>query len=103
MAKAAKVYQGCDSYGRTIQVAERGDGQWFWREWGWNGFGVAWSKWCKADRPIHPTTVRNMAEYADAPEYVEVPECERLNRVEWGFNVLRALAGPYKLRLPDNA
>lgn len=101
MAKAVKLYEGHDSYGRTIQVAEREDGQWFWREWGWNGFGVSWSKWGSADKPSHPEKVRNMCEYADAEEYVEIPEDERVHRIEWGFNTLRLIAGPYKVRLPN--
>jgi hypothetical protein len=42
-----------------------------------------------------------MCEYADAPEYVEIAEEDRANRIEWGFNVFRIVPGPYRLRLPE--
>ena len=102
MAKANKVYSGHDSYGRAIEVAERIDGVWFWRGYGWNGYGMTWGKWeALGEVPTFPTKVRNMCEYADAPEYVEIAEEDRANRIEWGFNVFRIVPGPYRLRLPN--
>jgi len=102
MAKANRLYSGHDSYGRTIEVAERIDGVWFWREYGWNGYGMGWAKWqALGEVPAHPAKVRNMCEYADAPEYVEIPEAERADRIEWGFNTFRIVPGPYRLRLPE--
>lgn len=102
MAKAIKLYSGHDTYGRAVEVAERTDGVWFWREYRWNGYGLGWSKWADLGRtPVHPAKVRNMVEYADAPEFVEIPEGERIYRIEWGFNTLRLVPGPYRLRLPN--
>lgn len=102
MAKAQKVYMGHNTYGRTIQVAERQDGAWFWREYGWNGFGVGWSKWAPTEEPpAHPERVRVVAEYAGAEEYAEIPEAERVHRVEWGFTTLHLVPGPSRVRLPD--
>lgn len=102
MAKADRLYRGHDSYGRAIEVAERIDGVWFWREYSWNGYGMGWSKWAAlGELPTFPNKVRNMCEYADAPDYIEIPEKERANCIEWGFNVLRIIPGPYRLRLPE--
>jgi hypothetical protein len=102
MAKANRLYSGHDSYGRAIEVAERTDGVWFWREYRWNGYGMGWSKWKAYGKvPTFPARIRNMCEYADAPEYVEIPEEDRANRIEWGFNVLRIIPGPYRVRLPN--
>lgn len=102
MAKANRLYSGYDSYGRVIEVAERNDGVWFWREYGWNGYGNTWSKWeACGTLPHFPAKVRNMCEYANSPEYVEIPEEDRANRIEWGFNVFRIVSGPYRLRLPN--
>lgn len=77
MAKAIKSFSGIDSYCRSIEVAVREDGQWFYRSYGFNGYGNSWSKWTK-DR--------------------ELPRSE--DGVRWGFKTLRP-SSPKGIRLPN--
>lgn len=101
MAKATRLYFGYDSYGRSIEVAERVDGAWFWRDYGWNGYGNAWSKWQPHETPTFPSKVKCSIECANSPEYIEIAKEDRENRIEWGFNTLKIVSGPHRLRLPN--
>lgn len=103
MAKAISLYSGWDTYGRPVELAEREDGEWFWREYGWNGYGRGWSKWADYGKePTFPAKLVNKTEAGSGtPEEIEIPEAERRNQVEWGWNLLRLLPGPYRVRLPD--
>lgn len=84
-----------------IEVAERDDGRWFWRERHFNGYGVGWSKWKPLSKtPTHPTRLRHRVEAGGAPEYIDIPEDERHLRVDFGFSVLSLIPGPYRIRLP---
>lgn len=53
------------------------------------------------EAPKFPTRVLNKCEYADAPEYVDIPEEHQQNRVEWGFNTLHIFTDVPKFRLPE--
>ena len=71
--KAQRFLYGSDTYGRSIERAQSTSGAWFWREYGFNGYGKGWSKWQE--------------------ETPETPE-------EWGFNKLTECDEPPKVRLP---
>jgi hypothetical protein len=102
MAKARRLYSGYDSYGRAVEVAERTDGVWFCRDYGWNGYRKTWSAWRAYGKvPTFPVRVRNMCEHPGAQEYVEIPEEEQENSIEYGFSILRIIPGPHRIRLPD--
>jgi hypothetical protein len=103
MAKAISLYSGYDSVGRSIQLAEREDGKWFWREYGWNGYGQGWSKWASYGKePEFPARIANKVEAGgDIPEWIEIPEDRRRNRVSWGWGTLGIIPGPHRLRLPE--
>jgi hypothetical protein len=103
MAKAIALYHGSNTYGVNVEVAKDINGQWYSREYGWNGYGRGWSKWSKDRNFQHPTQLRNMVEYGDAPEYKTIPEEQRVWYVEYGFNLLRlAEEGHLRIRLPKD-
>ena len=100
--KASVMYSGVDSTGRPINLAQGANGAWFWREYAWNGFGYAWSKWAKYEQEvIYPEKVKNNAEYSGAAEYIDIPEGDRRNQIEWGFKLLNIVPGPHRVRLPE--
>ena len=103
MAKAQAVWSGTDTHGRYIEVAQNEAGKFFWREFGWNGYGNTWSKWAEYNKEkiVHPARIPCRAEYANAPEWIDIPEESRKNRIEWGFNTLSIQPGPYRVRLPN--
>lgn len=102
MAKAIRLYSGHDTYGCRIEMAERADGVWYWREYHWNGYGMGWSKWASYGKvPTFPSQVRNLCEIGNGPEFTDIPEEHRANRVDWGFNTLRIVPGPHRVRLPN--
>ena len=76
MTKAAKLYYGNDTYGRNVEMALSVSGQWYGRNYGYNGYGKAWSKWYEMD----------------APEEDE-------HGVFWGFNRMYEIE-PGRIRLP---
>lgn len=101
MAKAVALYSGTNTYGKSIEVAKDANGQWFSREYGWNGYGRGWSRWTKDRQFEHPTTIRNQVEYGDAPEYKTIPEEKRSLYIEYGFNLFRIVDDGHKhIRLP---
>lgn len=101
MAKAVALYSGTTTYGKSVEVAKDVNGQWFSREYGWNGYGRGWSRWTKDRQFEHPTTIRNRVEYGDAPEYKTIPEEKRSLYIEYGINVFRIVDdGHNRIRLP---
>lgn len=44
MTMTSNVFHGTDTYGKNIQVAVR-DGKWYYRVYGFNGYGNGWLKW----------------------------------------------------------
>lgn len=103
MAKAIAAYFGNDSYGRSIEVSKRVDGTWFYRSYGWNGYGKTWSKWTQwnPEGEIHPKRIRCAIECANAPEFIEIPEDEQENMIWWGWNTFTKFSETPKFRLPN--
>ena len=99
--KAQCLFEGSTSYGAPVQAAQAINGQWFLREYRYNGFGRGWGRWNAIEAPTHPTQLKNQCEYADAPEYVELTPEESLNYVTLGFKTLRKISSTPKVRLPD--
>ena len=50
----SNVFRGQDTYGKQIEVAVNQEGQWFFRHYRYNGYGMAWSKWEKLNEPRQP-------------------------------------------------
>jgi hypothetical protein len=80
MAKASLFFSGRDTYGRTVDAAQREDGIWFSRYQCFNGYGVGMTKWRK-DKDLS-SLIRDD------------------NRLDWGFQKLDA-GNPKGLRLPN--
>ncbi len=85
------LYDGCDSFGRGVQMATDGE-RWFQRVYGFNGYGRGWSKWTACEAPVMPDYVENR--YSG-----EKLGVARGSIVEWGFNHLR-LCKNTRVRLP---
>lgn len=96
MAKAISLFSGMASNGAHIEVAERADGAYFWREYGWNGFGQGWSKWTELSTPIVFIT-EGTNQYTG-----ETYAIEKGSAIEWGFNTLaKCKAEKITYRLPN--
>jgi hypothetical protein len=89
--KTVRAWSGYDSYGRSIEVAERLDGKFFWREYEYNGWGKAWSKW-KEHTPSFSNKTTNV--YSDEVVYFDTPQ------LFWGFNQMSPYVTVPKFRLP---
>ena len=99
--KAVKLYAGTNSFGVAVEVAQGANGTWFSRSYGWNGFGNTWSKWAACDAPNHPKRILNQCEYAGAPEYNDIEECNQHLYIDYGFKTLRLYNGKLTVRLPN--
>ena len=83
MAKASQVFGGNDSYGRYSEYAQREiDGKWFYREYGYNGYGMGMSKW----RSYHD--IQHISKYIKG------------DIMDYGFRPLRR-GNHSRLRLPN--
>ena len=91
--KADRLYSGYDSYGRAIEAARSISGKWFAREYKYNGYNKAWSKWAEIESPGYITVVEN--KYSG-----ELIPVESESIIEWGWNRLRLQPGKYYCRLP---
>lgn len=100
MAKSVQTYSGYDSCGRPLCLAKRADGVWFHRRMEQTGYGYWRTKWQEHEAPTHPKKIKCMTECAYAPEYIDIPECDRENYEEWGFSILK-LGCNEGLRLPN--
>ena len=80
MAKCINSYVGNDTYGRLVELAERTDGQYFFREYVYNGYGKGFTKWSK---------------------YTNDVVLDSNNDIEYGFQKLRSV-GQTNYRLPNN-
>jgi hypothetical protein len=101
MAKAIQAFSGRDTFGNWIEVVQREDGQWFERHQENRGrYGVGTSKWAKYKEPTFLTRERSVFadDYDMENEYIELPEGKY---IEWGFNKLERLDGPFTYRLPN--
>ena len=94
MAKAIAAYEGSDSVGRMVEVAQREDGVFFSRQYGWNGYGNVWSKWIETEVTFqtHGTNVYSGEQYEH-----EVP------KMSWGFKTLQKMKETPRFRLPNAA
>lgn len=96
MAKAILAYVGDNSVGVDVQVAQSENGEWYYREWCFNGYAKCWSKWEKMTRtPNFVTHVENA--YTGEIEEME----DKTARLEWGFSRLDRLNERPKWRLPN--
>ena len=91
--RVVRAWFGYDSYGRSVEVAERSDGQFFRRALEFNGFGKAWTKWLPTT-PSFETHTTNR--YTDELVAYDVPQ------LFWGFNRLNELTDVPKYRLPKS-
>lgn len=89
--QVVRGWHGNDTYGRAVEVAERADGVFFARCYGWNGFGKAWSKW-EVWSPDWET--RGVNRYTgEEVEYAEPV-------LYWGFQRMSQFSGTPNFRLP---
>ena len=86
-----RAWYGHDTFGRSVEIAERADGVFFGRVLEYNGFGKGWSKWFKT-KPSFTTHVINR--YTD--EEVELDE----PRMTWGFKPMNKFVETPRYRLP---
>lgn len=86
-----RAWYGHDTYGRSVQVAERADGVFFGRALEFNGFGKGWSKWFKTE-PSFMTHAINR--YTDEEVKLEQP------RMMWGFRPMNEFVETPRFRLP---
>lgn len=100
MAKAIQYFAGSDSFGRSVDMAERADGQWFarWQE-DKGCYGVGFCRWTAYKTPIHPTRLLNQCDN-NPEEYTQLTDEQSKSMVEWGFNTLKSFS-PKGLRLPN--
>lgn len=92
MAKAIRLFFGHDSYGRPVERAQRFDGVWFARSYGFNGYHNCWSKWEQTEEPSFETHGVN-AYSGERFEYT-APVCM------WGWNKLTEATDKLRVRLP---
>jgi hypothetical protein len=86
--KAVKVFAD-----RNNEVALTPTGQWYGRSFGFNGFGVGWSKWEPIAPPSPVIEIENR--YSGEMTSIEPDTC-----VMWGFDRLSRTVGVR--RLPNN-
>jgi hypothetical protein len=77
----------------TNEVALSMDGHWFARSYGYNGFGMGWSKWDKVEAPQYVTEIQNV--YSG-----EVTHIESGLAIYWGFDRL-SRRNSDRVRLPN--
>ena len=92
MAKARRFFTGTDSNGTQVERAESVYGIWFARSYGYNGYGMGFSKWEKTDDPDFETTGTN--QYDGKTFMYPAPVCM------WGWNKMREHSDIPRLRLP---
>ena len=74
--KAVKVFAD-----RLNEVALSHTGQWYGRTWGFNGYGIGWTKWQPIAPPSPVTEIENR--YSGEMAQIEPDTC-----VMWGFDRL---------------
>ena len=94
--KAKRFFNGSDSYGRNVQVAQGIDGSWFYRMYVFNGYARAWSKWDQLDTEKHISWAHESTNvYSGEVTPLEKPV------LMWGFNSLHEYAEVPRVRLPE--
>jgi hypothetical protein len=91
-----KAWFGRDTFGRGIEVAQRGDGKFFCRFYEYkNGFGKGWSKWHSHDEPSFET--HGVNRYSGERTTYKEPV------LFWGFQPMQEIKGVLHYRLPKVA
>lgn len=93
MAKAIAAWFGTSSTGKSVEVAQREDGVFFGRSYGWNGYGKAWEKWYAIDATFE--THGTNAYSGERFEY-DTPQ------MFWGFSKMESFGDDVpRFRLPN--
>ncbi len=92
MTKAIRGFFGTDTYGRSVERAQRDDGVWFARFVEFNGYSNAFCKWYKDD-PHYITETTNA--YSG-----EVTQHDPI--MAWGWNKMTEYDLPLRFRLPKS-
>jgi hypothetical protein len=91
----ATIYTGSDTYGRDVQLAQREDGVWFFRQYDYNGYGMVWCRWVEWKQEVTYTkSIVNV--YDGSVTYFEEGYD---GSVDFGFNKLKKFTGA-NIRLP---
>lgn len=105
MAKAIQVFNGTNTFGIPLLLAQREDGKWFVRQkvkhpkFGWKD-----GQWEPYDGEIeHPTKLRNLVEAGGVEEYSTLTSEQSKMFIKWGFNVLEKQISTSHYRLPSIA
>lgn len=98
MAKVKQLFTGWASTGTPVHVAQSESGAWFWREYGFNGRGKAWSAWVELSEPPKFTT-RVFNHYQDC--YLDLDPEKVGTLLDWGFKTLELCTTQSKCRLPS--
>jgi hypothetical protein len=93
--KAIQLFSGHDSFGRNVHVAQGEDGSWFFRTYGFNGYGSGWDKWTLLGEyePTYKTKIINVYDFSET-------EIESGELLEWGFTCLHKIEENTRIRLP---
>ena len=91
MAKTIRAFSGHNTCGVSVEVAESETGNWFQREWSFNGYGKGWTKWSTFN-PTWSTRVINA--YSGEESEREVPV------LEYGWNTLTEYNKAPRYKLP---
>lgn len=67
MAKAVQMFVGNNSYGDREHYAQREDGVWFTRSYGWNGYGMGYSRWSRVGEDLSPLVEGDVLDYGFKP------------------------------------
>jgi len=76
-------YSGEDTYGKHIEVATNNGINYFYRVYGFNGYGMGWSKWQSMEH--------------DKRDLIQ--DADNRDCYKWGFNKLLKI-GDHKFKLP---
>jgi hypothetical protein len=91
----SRAWFGSDTFGRSVEVAERSDGQFFCRFYEYNGYGKSWSKWERYDNATFETHGENR--YTGERTEYTTPV------LFWGFNPMKVYSNVPRFRLPKAA
>jgi hypothetical protein len=94
--KSLQFFSGHDSFGRQVHVSQGENQSWYYRMYGFNGFGKGWSKW-EMLKDFIPTFKTKIVNVYDSSE----TEIEYGELLEWGFTSLHKIED-VKVRLPNN-
>ena len=91
--KAQRFFSGNDTFGHSIEMAQSKSGKWYSREYGFNGYGKAWSKWAAYDEEVTFET-HGVNQYSGESFEYEKPV------LMWGFNKMVEYEEIPRVKLP---